>query len=688
MFEFLRLAPFLTLIVAFPISVQSADPSPDPQRIALSTAERQWIAANPVIRVAPDPAYQPIESLNDSGRLVGMSADYLKLLEGFTGLRFRVSNPGNWDGAMKMAKNRDIDMLSAATKTDARAQFMSFTSPHIELPGVIITRRGGEEFASMEALRGKTIGIVSGYVWQEWVATDYPDIKILPVTNMEAGLLLTSFGQIDAMIGNLATATQTLHELGISNLLVSGKTGYAARLAIASRKDWPVLASILEKAVTSISEKDRRAILSRYITFNSDAKSNRRVLFLTIMATIAIILVMTAAAVAWNYSLRRIVRQQNTDLRESSERYRAIVEDQTELISRSLPNSHRLTFVNEAYCTHYGRSRNELLGGSFLNFAPAEERREIITHIGSLDRKNPMARSENRIVSADGKISWLQWSNRAIFDDNGKVVEIQSVGRDITENRRVAAALLAAKNEAELASQSKSEFLANMSHELRTPLNAIIGFSEIITRELLGPLGNAKYRGYGENILSSGNHLLGLISDILDVTKIETGAADFFSEDIDLKDAINTAHLMTKDDASTKGVNLIQQLPDDSSLPYRGDRRRLIQILVNLVSNAIKFTGVGGTVTVEVLRDMESGYILTVADTGIGISAENIPKIFERFSRIEEAETRGAEGIGLGLPLTKILVELHGGQIKIDSEPGIGTIVTAWLPGNRIAKSA
>jgi two-component system, sensor histidine kinase and response regulator len=661
---------------------------PDDRRISLSQAEKRWAAGHPVVRFAADPSYKPIEALDAHGTLTGMSADYLALLERITGLQFEATKPRNWDDAMRMVREGEADILSAATKTDARQKYLTFASPHIELPGVIITRRGGAEHETLNNLRGKTVGIVSGYVWQEWVSADYPDIKILPVPNMDAGLLLTSFGQLDAMIGNLATATQSLRELGITNLIVTGSTGYAARLAIASRKDLPILASILEKGIAAISPDEHLAIFDKYISLDSTPHFGRRTVLLTIAIALGIALLIAGVTVAWNYSLRQMVRRQNAALRESGERYRAIVEDQSELISRTLPGTHIITFVNEAYCKHYGLERVELLGTSFLRFVLETDRDEVDRRISTLSREQPTIRLENRIVTADGAIRWFHWSNRAIFDDAGDIVEIQAVGQDITERKRIEDALMAAKDEAELASRTKSEFLANMSHELRTPLNAIIGFSEMISGEMLGPLKNPQYREYGKHILSSGNHLLSLISDVLDVTKIETGDADFVSEDIDLKEVVHTALVMISDRAAAGGIKVVQNLPATSALLFHGDRRRLIQILVNVLSNSIKFTGRGGTATLTIESDLEGGHVITVSDTGIGISPENISKVFERFGRISDRQTRGIEGIGLGLPLTKALVEMHGGSIKIESEPDVGTTVTLWFPLRPIAQSA
>lgn len=688
MYRFLSAAICCAVFLGLAPAAKSTHPETASPAFALTEAEKHWAAANPVIRVAPDPSYKPVESLDKNGHLAGISADYLALLERKTGLRFKVMKPRNWDDAMRMVREGEADILSAATRTDAREKYMTFASPHIELPGVIITRRGGAEYESLAGLRGKTVGIVSGYVWQEWVAADYPGINILPVSNMDAGLLLTSFGQLDAMIGNLATATQSLRDLGISNLFVSGTTGYEARLAIASRKELPILASILEKGIASFSAEEQRAIMTRYISLDAAGRSDRRTVLIAIAIALGVTLLIAGAIVAWNYSLRRMVRHQNVALRESSERFRAIVQDQSELISRTLPGTHILTFVNEAYCKHYGLERDELLGTSFLRFVMESERDEVAGRIAALSSENPTIRSENRVVAADGKISWFHWSNRAIFDDAGNIIEIQAVGRDVTERKRVDNALMAARDEAELASRSKSEFLANMSHELRTPLNAIIGFSEMISGEMLGPLNNPQYKDYGSHILTSGNHLLGLINDVLDVTKIETGDADFIPEDVDLREVIQTAQVMISDRAVAGGIEIVRNMPSAFSLPLHGDRRRLIQILVNILSNSVKFTGSGGTVTLTAESDGAGGYVVTISDTGIGLSAEDIPKVFERFGRISDRQTRGIEGIGLGLPLTKALVDQHGGSIEIESEPGIGTTVTLWFPLQPIAQTA
>ncbi len=273
---------------------------------------------------------------------------------------------------------------------------------------------------------------------------------------------------------------------------------------------------------------------------------------------------------------------------------------------------------------------------------------------------------------------WLRVTDRPAGD--GGIVSIVS---DVTEGKEREVALRTAKDLAEQGSRSKSEFLANMSHELRTPLNAIIGFSEIMRAETLGPVGSQRYLEYLDDIIDSGKHLLGVISDILDVAKLEAGKLELNEQRVGVPGEMRLTARLFAEQAAEAGVALEIAVPDD--LPgLRADQRKIRQILLNLVSNAVKFTPPGGTVTISAAVEADGAMAVTVADTGIGIREEDLATALAPFGQVESSLARRYPGTGLGLPLTRALVERHGGTLALESAPGRGTRVTVRFPRARV----
>ena len=245
--------------------------------------------------------------------------------------------------------------------------------------------------------------------------------------------------------------------------------------------------------------------------------------------------------------------------------------------------------------------------------------------------------------------------------------------------------LRAAKEQAELANRSKSEFLANMSHELRTPLNAINGFSEAMSLELFGPHSAPQYKEYAKDIFDSGTHLLKLINDILDLSKIEAGKYELHEEEIEVGEVVDACLRVIDERAGAARLEVVVRIPSDLQ-PLRADERALKQILLNLLSNAVKFTPEGGQILVQAARDGDGSLLLSVADTGIGIAEDDIPKALAQFGQVDSSLSREYDGTGLGLPLVKFLAELHGGALDVKSEIGVGTTVTVRFPAERMIR--
>lgn len=316
-----------------------------------------------------------------------------------------------------------------------------------------------------------------------------------------------------------------------------------------------------------------------------------------------------------------------------------------------------------------------------MEIVPFEVRSRIREAIEMSARDMSPYEIEAPAFSRNGDRVWLRSVARPRPHVDGGVIW-DGVFHDITERTLARQALQAAKDEAESANRAKSYFLANVSHELRTPLNAVIGYSEVLRDEIFGPMEHEKYHEYSKDIHASGTHLLELIEDILDLSKIETGNIVVDEKDIDVV-AMMEETMRIAAPAVQKG-NFDLSVEIAPAFPIlRADETRLRQVLLNLLSNAFKFTPEGGGISVTVVINDEGEPQFSVRDTGIGIAAEDIPHVLAPFGRLEQPTVDNERGTGLGLPLSKSLIEMHGGTFRIVSAPGEGTDVTFALPAHR-----
>lgn len=289
---------------------------------------------------------------------------------------------------------------------------------------------------------------------------------------------------------------------------------------------------------------------------------------------------------------------------------------------------------------------------------------------------------ELRVPNAVGAVRRVQSIARPRERDSGDIVW-DGIFLDVTERHYALMALRAAKDEAELANRIKSEFLASMSHEIRTPLNAIMGFSEVMEKQIFGPVGEPRYQEYSADIHASGAHLLSLIEDILDLSKLEAGKMDLKEDEVDVASVIDSSLSLLKRRAEDGEIELAVRIA--KTLPaLRGDERRIRQILFNLVSNASKFTPDGGKISISATVGATTGLRIHVQDTGVGIRPEDITTVMTPFGQVHDTDAPDDSGTGLGLPLAKSLVERHDGKLNLKSEPGKGTRVTVEFPPMRL----
>ena len=387
-----------------------------------------------------------------------------------------------------------------------------------------------------------------------------------------------------------------------------------------------------------------------------------------------------------NHELNRRINEEKTmahALRESEQKYRAIFENAGIGICQIAPTGEWINANKTmAQIMGYTNPQDLLLAQPDLHgklFVDPHVRRDWFAGLEESSQKG----QEAEVRTHRGDTVWVNMTGHAVRDTMGDIMHFECTMFDITERRNAELNLLRTKEQADFANRSKSEFLANMSHELRTPLNAIIGFSEIIRDQLFGPVGQAQYVEYAGDIHDSGQLLLSLINDILDMSKIEAGKRALAESVMSVEDTVRSVSRLVAARAKEGKIKLTMSVPRDFPC-FRAEERAIKQILTNLLTNAIKFTPEGGTVSLTAEQTDKGDLRIVVEDTGIGMSAEEIPVAMAPFGQIESALSRKNQGTGLGLPLTRALVELHGGTLDLESAVGKGTKITLLFPKDRV----
>ncbi|MFC3229047.1 ATP-binding protein [Marinibaculum pumilum] len=465
----------------------------------------------------------------------------------------------------------------------------------------------------------------------------------------------------DALVAELLSAGQDLHAL------VQSGAGHGARMA----------------TLTRIDEIDHRLtrLEDNFSTRMGEAARAAKNLVVFGLGGTTFIL----WAVGMAFATRLLRRQLAADRRlaRSERRFRDYADVASDWYWET-DAGHNIRFLSERFfeTTEYGPS--DILDRSGIRFmedhvaeGPSDER------LAAFRERRPFRGLQIRLARPGGEPGFWALAGKPCFDADGTFQGFRGVGTDVTGQIMDSRSLRLEKERAEIANRAKSEFLANMSHELRTPLNAILGFAEVIREQMFGSGAARRYADYAGDIHSSGSHLLSIIDDILDLSKIEAGHSDLEEAEISLADLFARTRTLLGDRAERAGLNLVTEI-ETPSLRLRVDERKFKQALLNLLTNALKFTPKGGTVVLSVLDDPGRDFGISVRDTGIGIAEKDFDVILAPFGQVESAYRRQHPGTGLGLPLANALIEQHGGRLTLQSAVGIGTTVTLWLPRWRI----
>ncbi len=681
----------------------AASPVPGDGSVPLTSSEVAWIRGHPIVTVAPTPDFPPIEFFDRDGRFAGITADYLTLLGRKLGVTLTVRHLASWQEVMESTERGEVDLWGAATETASRARLMRFTKPYLSFPAVIIVRKGTYDNLTLDKLTGLKVVSLARHVTDDYLSQQYPTLNRIIVHDIPTGLKMVSLGAADAIVVNAAPASYYIGETGLTNLVIAGQSGVVWPFSFASRKDWPELNGILQKALDSVTPAERQAIIDKWVKLDAGGLVSRRTFGLTVLISLGTAALVIGLVLAANRSLRRVVHQHTTELRaELKERQRAeIAAEKSEERLRLFFEAafEGLFFHKQGVVSDMNPATTEILG-----YTPAEAiGRHLSEFISPRSRSLVLKRMQAGEpgpyelvgVRRDGSEVPLEVRIRTIGTD-GEPQRVVGF-RDITERKQAEEALREAHDmlEKKVAARTrelaeanarlqeldhlKSMFLASMSHELRTPLNSIIGFTGILLQGMVGPLNDEQQKQL-TMVKSSANHLLALINDVLDMSKIEAGELKVTCAPFNLRGSIEKVVQTISPLAEKKGLSLAKTIaPEIGTLV--GDERRVEQILLNLLGNAIKFTETG---QISVDCAVVAGQVrLSVTDTGIGIKEAEVKNIFKPFQQIDSGITRKYEGTGLGLSICRKLLELMGGEIWVESEWGKGSTFRFSLPINR-----
>ncbi|MDA0703363.1 MAG: ATP-binding protein [Proteobacteria bacterium] len=484
-------------------------------------------------------------------------------------------------------------------------------------------------------------------------------------------------GPVTAAIASAAAGLFRLHIGGIGAFAGIGGILTSALFGVLVARWWGRLDSAFKAAVAGLIVL--AATLPWFLVI--DGIDFGLSLIAQIALPFAIFYVGASVVLAWLLTADRRRRETEARLLASEERFRDITDLATDWFWET-DEDHRYTYISPRFETITGRPIADILGKRRAEFVEEVSDQALQEYRAAIDRREAFHNFTYAFEVPNGRHHYIMVSGKPIFDSASQFLGYRRSGRDISAAVQAERDLIAAKAAAERANLSKSEFLASMSHELRTPLNAVIGFSDLMKQELYGPHAIPVYKEYAGYILNSGRHLLDLINDILDISKIEAGKLDLLIEECDLDEIVGSAIRFVEERASHAEVT-IRFTPASGPSTALVDERAIRQTVLNILGNAVKYSRPGGVVRIAVAGDCTGGHVITIEDDGVGIPKSDFEKIFEPFEQAANTRVATEGGTGLGLPISKALVEAHCGRLELSSQEDVGTTVNIHLPATQ-----
>lgn len=652
-------------------------PASSEANVPLSADERRWLATLPVLRIGIDPTAAPLSMMGRDGEAEGLSIDYLEAALHALGLKTRTVPTKDWHEAVHAASAGEVDVLPAASARNTElARHFVFTAPYAEFPVMIITREDFATIGDIHDLAGRHVaanlsqGAVSAAVGA------IPGVAVIDVRTTADGLQAVAAGTAEAYVGDIATAEAQIRRDYPAKLKLAAPTSERSALTIAVAGRYAPLVPLIDRALARLPERRSQAIRntwlrSHYTWGGSWQEIARKVGPAGVLALLLLLAV--------SYAYLRLRRETRRRLRS---------EAQLADVTRHMPAVvYRFLYRTDGPVTFvyvggnpepmFGIDTATILGDERRAFERVDERDQS-SLLAAMAHSAATLQPLHTELRVRGIVPERWVASHALPRRVGDAVEFTGYWIDVSERHRQSSQLASAKLVAEAATQAKSRFLATMSHEIRTPMHGVLGTLEILGETAL----DTAQRRLLTTAETSAEALLQILDDVLDFSRIEAGRVMVDPSPVDVRTLVAGVIDLHAWQAGKKGLQLDARIDPRLAPCLFVDSSRLRQILLNLVSNAVKFTEEGGVeLTVDVIDgtpDIQA-VRFRIADTGIGVADEDIARLFSPFSQAEASTSRRFGGSGLGLTISRSLVDLLHGQIAMSGSPGVGTQVTVDL---------
>ncbi len=660
----LRIAIGLVLLIVPAICAQEVSPV----RVALTEAEKAWIETHPGIRMMAEPNWQPGDFIDADGQHRGIGADVLELVASRTGLQFQIVNPTLEKRLQLDPDQRGADGVVISAQTPERSKYYLLTTPYLKLPAYIITRQSVDRIVSPNDLKNCRVSVVAGYASQEYMRANYPAILIDAVPDTATGLNKVAYGLVDAFISSIPVSTFWLEKEGFANLKINGETGFIYELGISSRKDWPLLHSILQKGQDSITQEEHEEIRRKWLNLPYEPFFRSRKFWWPVALVVGGITIIALLLAGWNRFLSHKVRQKTEELRRTGELHRTILESISDAVFLTTPTGE---FV------YISPNVQEIFG---MGAAEIAELGTVFELLGQNLRDRMPLRMDTDVNNIDCKIAGGDARPReflvSISAAEAGTTQLLFVCRDVTERSEM---------QGKLQQKQKLESIGllagGVAHDFNNLMQAVQGFTDLASHEATTPADRTLYLG---EVNKATERAVKLTRQLLSFAR----KVPLKRKTFDLNEAVLDMLSLIRGLLAKTGTLNFQ--PFSERLPIHGDPSQIEQVVLNLALNARDAMPPGGEIRVSIGRrifdaaeaeripNARTGTFaqLQVRDTGAGMDKATIDRIFEPFFT-----TKGpTHGTGLGLAVVHGVVETHGGFILVDSKPGQGSTFTVYLP--------